>query len=72
MTRLLEQAITEMHKLPAEKQNAIAQLVLDELADEQVWEQAFDASQDKLAKLAAKARQDIQAGRVKPIGIDEL
>jgi len=72
MTRLLDKAIAEMNKLPAEKQNAIAQLVLDELNDELLWDQAFGASQDKLAKLAGKVRQDIQAGRVKHIGIDEL
>jgi hypothetical protein len=63
MTRLLDKAIAEMNKLPAEKQNAIAQLVLDELNDEQLWDQAFGASQDKLAKLAGKVRQDIRAGR---------
>jgi hypothetical protein len=72
MTRLLDKAITEMNKLPADKQNAIAQLVLDELSDEQLWDQAFGASQDKLAKLAAKVRQDIQAGQVKPYGLDEF
>ena len=62
----------QMHKFHAEKQTAITQLVLDELADEKLWDQAFGASQDKLAKLAAKVRQDIQAGRVKRMGIDEL
>jgi len=72
MTRLLDKAIEEMNKLPAEKQNAIAQLVLDELNDEHLWDQAFGASQDKLAKLAGEVRQDIQAGHVKHMGIDEL
>ena len=72
MTRLLDKAIAEMNKLPTEKQNAIAQIVLDELNDEHLWDQAFGASQDKLAKLAGKVRQDIQAGRVKHMGIDDL
>ena len=62
MTRLLDKAIAEMNKLPAEKQNAIAQLVLDELNDEQLWDQAFGAPQEKPGKLAAEVRQDIQAG----------
>ncbi len=56
MTRLLDKAIAEMNKLSAEKQNAIAQLVLDELSDEQLWDQSFGASQEKLAKLAGKVR----------------
>ena len=37
MTRLLEQALTEVKKLPEAKQDAIASLILDELADEQRW-----------------------------------
>jgi len=34
MTRLLEQAIEEARKLPASEQDAIAALILDELADD--------------------------------------
>jgi aspartate/glutamate racemase len=72
MTRLLEKAIEEVNKLSTEQQNAIAQLILDELEDEEQWEKAFAASQDQLAKLADKVRQDIRTGRVKSSGIDEL
>jgi aspartate/glutamate racemase len=72
MTRLLEKAIEEVNKLSTEQQNAIAQLILDELEDEEQWEKAFAASQDQLAKLADKVRQDIRMGRVKSSGIDEL
>ncbi len=72
MTRLLDKAIAEMHKLPAKKQNAIAGLILDELGDERLWDQAFSDSQDQLAKLAHKVRQDIQAGKTRSAGIDEL
>ncbi len=35
MTTLLQQAISEIQKLPAAKQDAIAAVILDELADEQ-------------------------------------
>ena len=72
MTELLEKAISEIHKLPAEQQDAIAALILDELADEQQWDMAFARSQEKLARLAQKAREDVRAGRVKEIGFDEL
>lgn len=72
MTRLLEQAISEVHKLPETEQDAIASLILDELADEQRWQEKFANSQDKLAELAEKAREDVRAGRVTRGGFDQL
>lgn len=72
MTQLLEKAIAEIYKLPATEQDAIAAMILDELADEQQWDMAFAYSQDKLAKLAEKVREDTKAGRVREMGFDEL
>jgi hypothetical protein len=70
MTPLLEQAIREVKKLPEIEQDAIARLILDELADEQRWQQSFARSQDQLARMAAKAREDIAAGRIKSGSFD--
>ena len=72
MTQLLEKAIAEIKKLTPVDQDAIATLILDELVDEQEWDMAFARSQDKLAKLAEKVREDIKAGRVRKMGFDEL
>jgi hypothetical protein len=72
MTQLLEQALAEVQKLPASEQDAIAALILDELADEQLWDDAFARSQEALARLATKAGEDIDAGRVHEMGWDEL
>ena len=72
MTQLLEKAIAQVSKLSPEEQNAIAAIILEELRDEQRWNAAFAASQDELAKLAAKVREDVRAGRVKKMGFDEL
>ena len=72
MTQLLQQAIAKIQELPQSEQDAIASLILEELADEQRWDAAFAGSQDQLAKLAAKAREDIRSGRVRNVGIDEL
>ena len=72
MTQLLEKVLTEVHKLPPEKQDAIAAVILEELEDAQLWDEAFSESQDKLAQLAQKVRTDIKAGRVRKMGIDEL
>jgi hypothetical protein len=72
MTQLLEKVLTEVQKLPPEKQDAIAAVILEELEDAQLWDKAFSESQDKLAQLAQKVRTDIKAGRIKKMGIDEL
>jgi len=72
MTQLLEKALTAVYKLPPEKQDAIAAVILEELEDEQQWDETFAASQDKLAQLAQKVRADIKAGHVKKMGFDEL
>jgi hypothetical protein len=66
MTRLLKKAITEMEKLPEPEQDAVAAVVLEEIASEQRWTQLLEKSQDKLAKLAEQALADYDAGRTKP------
>ena len=65
MTQLLEQAIAEVQKLPGPAQDSIAALILEQIADDHAWDEAFARSQDQLARLAAKAREDIAAGRVR-------
>jgi hypothetical protein len=72
MTQLLEQALNEVKKLPEPEQDAIASLILEELADEERWQESFARSQDQLARLAAKVREDVRAGRVKAGGFDQL
>jgi restriction endonuclease len=72
MTRLFGQAIAKVSTLTSAEQNAIATMILDELADEEKWKLSFAQSQDKLAKLADKVREDIKMGRVKKMGFDEL
>ncbi len=72
MTQLLEHVWAEVQKLPPAEQDAIAAIILDELKDEQRWAQAFARSQDELARLVRRVRDDIQAGRVRQIGVDEL
>lgn len=72
ITRLLEEAFNEVKKLPVSEQDAIASLIIDELADERRWQESFARSQDQLARLAAKVREDIRAGRVQSGGFDQL
>ena len=72
MTQLLEKALTEVYKLPPEKQDAIAAVILEELEDERLWDKTFVESEDKITQLAGKVRADIKAGRIRKMGIDEL
>jgi hypothetical protein len=67
MTQLLEKALNEIAKLPASDQDAVAAILLEELASEQRWSESFAKSQDSLAKLAEQALAEYAAGRTKPL-----
>ena len=67
MTQLLEKALSQVAKLPASEQDAVAAIVLEELASEQRCAESFAKSQDLLAKLAEKALADHAAGRTKAL-----
>ena len=67
MTQLLAKALDEVAKLPASEQDAVAAIVLQELASEQKWAKSFEKSQDKLAQLAEQALAEYAAGRTKPL-----
>jgi hypothetical protein len=72
MTQLLEQALEEVRKLSPVDRDSIALIILEEIRDEELWDQAFARSQDKLARMAAKARGDIRASRTRNLKLDEL
>lgn len=67
MTKLLEKALKEVAKLPASEQDAVAAILLEELASEQRWTESFAKSQEQLAKLAEDAVAEYKAGRTKPL-----
>lgn len=67
MGALLQKAIREMQKLPAEEQEALAAWILAELAAERRWVQAFAQSQDALERLAQEALEEHQRGETQPL-----
>ena len=67
MTQLLEKALSEVAKLPPAEQDAIAAMVLEELASEQKWNELFSQSQDVLAKMAEGALAEHRAGKTRPL-----
>lgn len=65
MTELLQRAIAEIQKLPADAQDAIAARILAELSDDKQWQDRFAATtDDQWQQIAAAARRDIDAGGV--------
>jgi hypothetical protein len=67
MTELLERAIARLQTLPESEQNAIASMILEEIEDEQRWNEAFSRSPDVLAKLAASAMAEYHAGKTQEL-----
>jgi len=55
MTKLLEKAIKVVNKLPEKNQNEIAQIILEEINDEKLWEESFKMSQNLLFHLSDEA-----------------
>jgi hypothetical protein len=72
MTKLLEQAISKARELSEAEQNAIAQIVLDEIESERKWDELFERSPDKLNAIADKAWSEHEAGRSEPLDPDKL
>jgi hypothetical protein len=68
MTRLLEQMVAEIEKLPENAQDAIAARLLAELADERAWEASFAATTEaQWEHMAAMVRRQIAAGETTPL-----
>ncbi|MBW4541981.1 MAG: hypothetical protein KME43_22985 [Myxacorys chilensis ATA2-1-KO14] len=68
MTELLQQVISEIEKLPADQQNAIASRLMAELKDEQAWAERFESTTDEQwDRLADMVRQEISSGETAPL-----
>jgi hypothetical protein len=70
MTKLLEHAFAEAAKLPEPEQEALAALVLEEMASERRWAKAFRKSQQKLDTLADDALTEFKRGETRPFERD--
>ena len=72
MTKLLEGAFAEASKLPEQEQDALAAVILEELASERRWDQAFADSADLLAQLADQALAEHRAGKTHVLDPERL
>ncbi|MBN4004680.1 hypothetical protein [Nostoc sp. LPT] len=67
MTELLEQAIAKLKNLPANEQDAIAAMILEELEEERYWDEAFARYPDRLALLATEAMVEYRTGKTQEL-----
>jgi hypothetical protein len=72
MTKLLEEALSRVQKLPPAEQNLIAQLVLEELDSERRWDSLISQTSDKLDALAQQALNANRRGETEAINPEKL
>lgn len=72
MTELLDRAVRQAATLPPEEQDALAAVLLEELASERRWSELLAGGKDKLAAMAAEAREELRSGRTEPLDPDLL
>lgn len=72
MTQLLKKAFEQASLLPPEDQDSLAMWLLEEIASERRWDEAFRASADRLKALAAEALQEAREGRTEELDPDRL
>ena len=67
MTQALPSAVAEATKLPPAEQDALAAILLEEIASEPRWSQSFAKSEHVFESLASEALTDFRAGKAKPL-----
>jgi hypothetical protein len=61
MTELLQRAIAEIQKLPADVQDAIAARILADMEDERAWDAQFAAPTDRQwTRMVEQVQQEIE------------
>lgn len=71
MVQLMEKALAEINKLPVNEQESLAAWILEELASERQWDEAFANSQDLLAQMADEALAEHRAGKTLPLDLNK-
>jgi hypothetical protein len=66
MTQQLEKAIAAVLTLPDQDQDALAAMLLEEIAAEERWSALFAQSQGALEKLALDALAEHASGKTQP------
>ena len=71
MSNLLQKAFELAKRLPEKEQDALAALIIDELASDRRWQEVFDSSGEALDRLAKEALGEHRAGKTRTLGTDD-
>jgi len=72
MGKVLQQALTELLKLPEVEMEAVGAWILAELESERRWDDLFARSPDLLAEMANDAIREDEAGLTEPLDPEKL
>jgi hypothetical protein len=67
MTKLLEKALEAISKLPDNEQDSLAAIIMEEIASEKRWDEAFSRTQDALGSLAKEALEEFGQDKTEPL-----
>jgi hypothetical protein len=74
ISKLLSNVIQQAQTLPIAIQDELAEQFLEDIENEIKWQETLSKPQESLVleEIARKALQDLQEGRTKAMGFDEL
>jgi len=71
MTKLLKEVFERASRLPEADQDALGAILLEEMQDEERWQEAFRRDEAKPEQLAEEALEEMRAGRATPMDFDD-
>ena len=72
MTTLLQKALKTAERLPEQDQNKLAELILEVIEDEQLWQNSFNKSIPQLEKLGQEALKEFNENKTEPLDLKQL
>jgi hypothetical protein len=72
MTRLMEQAIERLRKVPETEQDRLAQFLLNELKEDELWSRSTADHETRLKSLINNVLTDDNQGACEPLDPDRL
>ena len=71
MTKLLEEALRAVSRLPDAEQDALASAILAEVVGDAAWDDRFRASARELEQLADDAIEEHRRAQSRPLDVDK-
>jgi hypothetical protein len=72
MTKTLEEAIERLKLMPEDRQDSLAQLLLHEIEEDELWQKSTEQHTDKLKGLVADILEADRRGECEPLDPERL